>query len=151
MHNTHAPAPSSPYQQISMLSNDFIHRFEAVVAKSSRIWLHAAVTPLNKVLLSANFLFFVAVTVFRLLESFITVLIFHRKFYRQAEVSITVILEQELDKTPGETYTASSVRVGWPNIGPAAAEPAGPAPTALCRSSLPYLVCYICRCVCLMW
>ena len=134
-HNTHAPAPSSPYHQISMLSNYFVHRFEAVVAESSRIWLHAAITPLNKVLLSANFLFFVAVTVFRSLESFITALIFHRKFYRQAEVSITVILEQELDKMPGETYTAFSAQVGWPNIGPAAAGPAGPAgpaPTALC-------------------
>ena len=36
-----------------------------------------------------------------------------------------------MDKTPGETYTAFSARVGWPNIGPAAAGPAGPAPTAL--------------------
>ena len=58
-------------------------------------------------------------------------LIFPRKFNRQAEVSSTVTLEQELDKTPRETCTAFSVRVGWPNIGPAAAGPAGSAPTAL--------------------
>ena len=30
-HNTHAP--SSPNQQITRLSNDFLHRFEAVVAE----------------------------------------------------------------------------------------------------------------------
>ena len=59
---------------------------------------------MNEVLLSANFLVFVAVTVLRSLENFITALIF--QFYRQAEVPSTVILEQELDKTPGETFTA---------------------------------------------
>ena len=36
-----------------------------------------------------------------------------------------------MDKTPGETYTAFSAWVGWPNIGPAAAGPARPAPTVL--------------------
>ena len=36
-----------------------------------------------------------------------------------------------MDKTPGETYTAFSAWVGWPSIGPVAAGPARPAPTAL--------------------
>ena len=49
-----------------------------------------------------------------------------------SEVPTRVILEQELDKPANETYIDSIfAQVGWPNIGPVAAEPAGPAPTAL--------------------
>ena len=34
-------------------------------------------------------------------------------------------------------------RVSWPNIGPAATEPAGPAPTALFRGNEGSLVCML--------
>ena len=51
-----------------MLSNYFLHHFEAVVAELQTIWLQQ-LTLVNEVLLSANFLVFVAVTVLRSLEN----------------------------------------------------------------------------------
>ena len=55
--NTHATALPANYYAL------FLHRFEAAVAESLRIWLHAAVTPLSKVLPSANFCVFITILV----------------------------------------------------------------------------------------
>ena len=135
--------PHAPYfQQISMLSNDF-----SVVLRP--LWLNpndsvAAVTLVNEALLSRHFLFFVAVMArysWSIGEGF-AVVFPNLRFDGDLPSSPNRMFRRQL---PSESplwnlgarighplYTAfKCARVGWPNIGPAAAAPAGPVPTAL--------------------
>ena len=113
------------------------------------LWLNpndsvAAVTLVNEALLSRHFLFFVAVTAcysWSIGEGF-TVVFPNLRFDGDLSSAPNRIFRRQL---PSESppwnlgarighplYTAfKCARVGWPNIGPAAAAPAGPVPTAL--------------------